>query len=328
MSGFDYTTTELLADIKRKAFVPVGQITFDDPSILAMADEEIQTGLVPFLMKTREEYLVDYKDVNVDGTTRSFEIPNRAIGAKLRAVTCLINPNNDINQPNERKVPEINAEDAVFNNNFNNFLGLQSFFLRENSVILSPGASSFAGQTLRMYYFKRPNKLIQTSQCAQVTAVTGQQAIVNLVPTNFGTSGTLTITADLVKATPPFRLLAMDLTISIDTTTNTATIPVNSNPLLDDGSPNYGINVGDYICLSGESPIPMLPVELQSLLAQRVAVKILASLGDDKNFQIATDRLKEMEHNCLGLISNRVEGSNRKVVNQFSTMNLNPFRRF
>lgn len=320
MSGFDYTTTELLADIKRKAFVPVSQITFDDPSILNMADEEIQTGLVPFLMKAREEYLVDYLDYSVDGTTRTFEMPARSIGAKLRAVTCLINPNNDIDQPNERKIPEINAEDAVFNNNFNNFLSLQSFFLRENNVILSPGASSFAGQTLRMYYFKRPSRLIQTSACSQITGIIGNQAIVNLVPTNFGTSGTLSITVDLVKANPPFRLLSMDLPITIDTTTNTATLPANLS--------TYGVSVGDYICLAGEAPIPTLPVELHSLLAQRVAVKILASLGDSANFQIATDRLKEMEHNVLGLISNRVEGSNRKVVNQFSTFNQNPYRRF
>lgn len=328
MSGFDFTTTELLADIKRKAFVPISQITFSDTDLLNMADEEIQIALVPFIMKVREEYLVDSVDIAVDGTTRTFEMPARAIGAKLRNVTCLINPNNDINQPNERKVPEINAEDAVFNNNFNNFLSLQSYFLRENNIILSPGASSFAGQTLRMYYFKRPSKLVLTSSCAQVTAINGQQAIVNLVPTNFGTSGTLTITADLVKASPPFRLYGMDLTVTIDTTTNTATIPVNTNILIDAGNPNYGIQVGDYICLSGESPIPTLPVELFSLLAQRVAVKILASLGDNSNFQIATDRLKDMEHNALELISNRVEGSNRKVVNQFSTMNLNPFRRF
>ena len=327
MSGFDYTSTELLADIKRKAFVPISQITFSDTDLLSMADEEIQTALVPFIMKAREEYLVTFIDYPIDGTSRTFEMPPRSIAAKLRQVSVLINPTNDQNQPNERRLPEINAEDAVYNNNYNNFLSLQTFFLRENNVILSPGAASYAGQILRLYYFKRPSKLIQTSQCAQVTAISGQTAIVNLVPTNFGTGGTLTITADLVKASPPFRLYGMDLTVTIDTTTNTATIPLNPMPT-EYHPANYGLAVGDYICLAGEAPIPTLPVELFSLLAQRVAVKILASLGDSANFQIATDRLKDMEHNALELISNRVEGSNRKVVNQFTTFNNQPYRRF
>ena len=112
----------------------------------------------------------------------------------------------------------------------------------------------------------------------------------------------------------------MDITLSIDTTTNTVTFPADLS--------TYGITVGDYICLSGESPIAMIPVEVQSLLAQRVAVKLLASMGDDKNFQIATNRLTEMEHSIRDLLSNRVEGANRKVVNHFNTFSSNPFRRF
>lgn len=319
MSGFNYTTTSLLADIKRKSFVPISQITFDDPALLSMADEEIQTGIVPFIMEAREEYLVDYLDYEIDGTTRAFEVPTRAIGAKLRDITVLINPNNN-NQPNERSLPQINAEDAVFNNTYNNFIALASFFLRDNNVILSPSADSFAGQTLRMYYFKRPSKLILTSQCSQITAVVDNTAIVNLVPTNFGSGGTLTVTVDVVKSSPPFKILTMDLSITVDTATNVATFPADLS--------TYNISIGDYICLAGESPIPTLPVEIHSLLAQRVAVKLLASLGDDKNFQIATNRLQEMERNIRNLISNRVEGANRKVVNNFTTFGNGPYRRF
>jgi len=320
MSGFNFTTTELLADIKRKSFVPISQITFSDDDLLAMADEEIQTGIVPFIMSVREEYFVDYVDYIVDENTRTYPIPARTIGAKLRMVTVLINPENN-QQPNERRLPEIDAAESIFNNNFNNFLSLQAFFLRDNSVVLSPSANSFAGQTLRLTYFKRPNKLIPVSSCSQLTGtVASNQAVVNIVPTNFGTGSSVTITADLVKATDPFDLLAMDIPITIDTSTNVATFPADLS--------TYNINVGDYICLAGESPIAILPFEAQSLLAQRVAVKILQALGDAKNFQLATTRLQEMEHNIKAMLSNRVEGSNRKVVNHYNTFNVNPFRRF
>lgn len=319
MSGFDYTSTELLADIKRKAFVPISQITFDDASILSMADEEIQTGMVPFLLAVREEYLVDFADVIVDGSTRSFDMPTRAIGAKLRQVTVLINSNNQ-DQPNEKSLPQMNADEAVFNNSFNNYLSLQAFFIRDNQVVLSPGPSSFAGQILRQYYFKRPNKLVQTSDCAQITSISGNTAVVGLVPVKFGTGNAVNITSDVVKGNPPFKLWTMDLPLVVDTTTNTVTFP---NTVA-----SYNIQVGDYICLTGESPIPMLPVEMFTFLAQRVAVKLLMSLGDEKNFQIATNRLQEMEHSVRNLLSNRIEGNVRKVVNQFSTFSNPGFRRF
>jgi len=319
MSGFDYTSTELLADIKRKSFVPISQITFSDDDLLNMADEEIQTGIVPFIMSVREEYLVDYQDIPINSQIRTYDIPSRAIGAKLRDVTLLLNPS-DVNQPNERSLPQIAAEDAVYNNSYNNFLGVLAFFLRDNQVVLSPNATNFGGQTLRLYYFKRPNRLVPTSSCAQIVSISTNTAVINLIPTAFGSGNTISITSDIVKAKPPFKLLTMDISLTIDSTTNTVTFPANLS--------TYGISVGDYICLSGESPIAMLPVEVNSLLAQRVAVKLLASMGDDKNFQIATNRLVEMEHSIRDLLSNRVEGANRKVVNHFSTFNNNPYRRF
>jgi hypothetical protein len=320
MSGFNYTSTNLLADIKRRSYAPISQITLTDQDLLDMADEELQVGVVPFMMEVREEYLVDYVDYNIEGNENQFEVPSRSIGAKLRDVTVLTSPSSQGNQPNEKSLPQINAEDSVWNNNYNNLLSIQSFFLRDNNVVLSPSASSYAGQQLRLYYFKRPNKLVLTSNCAQITSITDNTCTVNLVPTSYGSGNAISITSDVVKASPPFKLLTMDISLTIDSTTNTVTFP---NPLSD-----YSISVGDYICLAGETPIPIIPVELQSFLAQRVAVTILSSLGDPKNFEMATNRLLEMEKNIRNLISNRVEGANRKVVNRFSTFNQSPYRRY
>jgi len=319
MSGFNYTTTNLLADIKRRSFTPISQITFTNADLLNMADEEIQVGIVPFLMEAREEYLVTYKDYNIEGDTNEFEVPSRSIGAKLRDVTVLTSPSSQGNQPNEKSIPQINAEDSVWNNNYNNLLSIQSFFLRDNNVVLSPSASSYAGQQLRLYYFKRPNKLILPTECSQITSITDNTCTVNIVPTSYGSGQSLTITSDVVKAKPPFKLLTMDIDLIVDSTANTITFP--------DDLSSYDIEIGDYICLAGETPIPILPVELQSFLAQRVAVTLLSSMGDQRNFQMATNRLVEMEKNIRNLISNRVEGANRKVVNRFSTFNQSPYRR-
>lgn len=317
--GFDYSTTGLLADIKRKSFIPISQTTFSDADLLAMADEELQIGVVPLMMTTRAEYFVTFADYDVDGTVNAFAIPPRAVGAKLRNVTILVSPGTD-GLPNEVNLPQIDLDQASFDNNYNAYLAIQAFYLRDNDVRLSPSAQTFVGQQIRMYYFNRPNKLIQTSECSTISSISGNVATVNLIPTGFGSGTLYTITADVVKYNQGFKNLAEDLTLTVNTTNNTITF--SSDPAL------LNISAGDYICLAGESPVPQIPVELHTLLAQRTAVKVLESLGDEKNFAIASKKLAEMQKAVLGMISNRVEGAARKVVNNNSTLNNSRFRRY
>jgi hypothetical protein len=315
----DFTTTGLLADIKRKCFIPIAQTTFSDTDLLAMADEELQIGIVPLIMSVREEFFVTWKEYNVTGLTSSFSIPPRAIGSKLSKVTMIVDPTaSDV--PNEVLLPQLNADQAVFNTVFNNYLAIPAFYLQNNQLFLSPGGQQYAGQTLRQYYFRRPNQLILTSGCSTITSITDNIATVNLIPSTFGTGSLYTITSDVVKANPGFDLLGMDLSLTVNTVDNTITFT--------DDLADLDIQVGDYICLAGETPVPQIPVEVHTLLAQRTAVKVLEALGDEKNFAIASKKLVDMEHRITGLLSNRVEGAARKVVNNYSTLSTNPFGRF
>ena len=328
MAGFDYTTTNLVSDIERKCFIPTSQVTFSTADILAMADEELQIGVVPLVMRARSEYFVNYLDTTIQGTELGFDIPTRAIGGTLREVTIISNPGS-VDTPNERKIPQLAAEDAPYNNNFNNFLGLQAFYIRNNQVILSPNASAFGGDIiLRQYYFLRPNKLVEVNQTSQIISIFENVATVNIIPTTFfpagynSQSGTFDITVDIIKGTPGFSTLGMDQVVTVDPVALTITF---SQDLADYGT--AGANVGDYVCLQGETCIPQIPVELHTLLAQRTAVKILESLGDEKNLQLAAAKLKEMEHSIMGMITQRVEGNAKKIVNNYSVLN-KPFRRY
>src|SRR5690606_8653031 len=72
--------------------------------------------------------------------------------------------------------------------------------------------------------------------------------------------------------------------------------------------------VGDYVCLAGESPVPQIPVEFHALLAQEVVVKVLEALG--KSTKDAKDDLKTLKENLPNLITPRVQGESRRVVNR------------
>lgn len=324
--GFNFTTENLINDIKRRTFMPISQITYSDDDILNYADEELQVGIVPMIMTVREDYFVAYKEDLISSNQQGYDMPERAIAQKLQQVT-VIEPNGGPVPPSQIEVPlpriqTDQAQPGLIN------VGT-GYFLRDNQVMLQ-NSSNFDGYTLRQYYFRRPNKLVPVTQAAQIVkvgpngaipALAANQVLVNVIPSNFGTATSFTITADIVKNKPGFQTLAMDLTATctnsnlIITFTGLTEIP-------------EGVAVGDWVCLNGETVIPQVPVEVHPLLAQRVAIKILEGLGDVTNLQASQQKLKEAEKSVLGMLSNRVEGAPQKIINPWSTLRTYPWRRY
>ena len=319
--GFDYTSTNLLDDVKRRTFLPTNQITYSDDDILSYADEEMQTNIVPLLMSVREDYLVSYKEDTINANTAGYDIPERAIGMKLKDVTVIETtaPSTPPGGIVEISIPRIQSDQAP-TRMLNNYPG---FMVRENQIILQ-NPDAFNGYFLRQYYFKRPNKIVPVAQGAKIVALGPQgfvpvlaanQILVDAIPTGFGTSNTV----DLIQAKPGFRTISMDLPVTcsglVITFTSLTSLPTT-------------LQVGDWICLNGESTIPQIPVELHPILSQRVAVKILEGLGDTTNLQAAQIKLKEAEHSVLVMLSNRVEGEPQKIVNPYSTLRVYPWRRY
>jgi hypothetical protein len=93
---------------------------------------------------------------------------------------------------------------------------------------------------------------------------------------------------------------------------NTSTKVVNINP---DYIPK-DLEVGDFMPLAGETPIPNVPTELHMVLAQRVAQRVLEALGDSEGLNNATAKVAEMEMKLTSMMDNRVEGAPRKIVNR------------
>jgi len=74
------------------------------------------------------------------------------------------------------------------------------------------------------------------------------------------------------------------------------------------------LNIDDAISLSEETSIPQIPIELHPMLAQRVVMRCLESLGDAPGLQAAAAKLADMEAKTGSLIDNRVESAPLKVV--------------
>lgn len=293
MAASDYTSDMVLAAIRRHALLPRSTSEFmTDADILAITNEEIQTYIVDVLMSVHEEYLVFNKDTTLTSAT-AYPIPDRAIGRKLRDV--LISSDG----VTFAQLPRVEPEYRVSS-------GVDGYYFENDSVCLT---SAMAG-TLRMQYFIRPNKLVQTGY-GTITSIAGTVANFAAVTPAFSTSTPV----DAVAAKPGFRHLAIDQT---PTAASSTAVTFTVLPT--------GLVVGDYVCLAGESPVPQVPPECIPLLVMRVVTRILAVLGDPK-INVAKGLLDERYRSTVALLSPRDEGSSRYIVNRYGPGFSTPYRR-
>lgn len=299
----DYTTVDLIKSIKRRASIPTQQQLFADIDFVELANDELDSSIVPLLMRVREEYFVEYKDYQI-GLGYKFEIPFNAIGLKLRSVCIVVN----VGTTSEQiiSLPRFDLETIGSNNKglyslTNNSPGVTGFYLEDNSVVLYPQVNSYTNGVLRLYFLKRPLKLTVITNSGMIKSInTGTKEIVlSSVPSDWVVGSVL----NAVSQVPGFK-----------TTNSKITITSLSNPTVTLDTVE-GLGVGDYITLQGYSVIPQIPVEAQKVLAQSTVVKCLEALGDREGMKVAEAKLEQNKQDMLVLISPRVEGASKKVTN-------------
>lgn len=299
------TASKLIRSIKRKSMIPEDQDTFDNQDFLEMINEEIQTSALPHLLTVHEEYLVYYVDVPFVEGQQSYRIPARSVGNRLRDLH-FVDAEGDIIREAARisleEIPEYKYS------NSSTYTGL--FYVQNNKVVLigsAPQSNSF----LRMYFYLSPSEVVNESDTAVISAIDRVNGVISLstFPSNFSTSTQF----DFVSSKNPNNLVSFDVDVtSTDNVTKTITLPAAN--ISDD------LEVGDYACLPEQTPVPQLPSELHSTLAQRVAISCLEALSDTEGLNLAQRKLMESERHTWDLVDNRVEGANQKMSNRHGTL--------
>jgi hypothetical protein len=136
--------------------------------------------------------------------------------------------------------------------------------------------------------------------------------------TGFSTSALL----DVLRRNPGHHTFAYDVNpLAVDTVNKTITF-YTPDIVTFSFSPNVipAPVPGDYIAFAGEAIIPQIPSDLHDVLSQRVVCRVLQSLGDAQGYQIAKDKLDEMNKLMGNLIDNRTESQNKKIVNLSGTL--------
>lgn len=295
-----YDINALIANIKRRGSVPTSQNLLQTADFIALANDELEINLVPDIMSVREEYFVAPYLVPLSPSMTTVQIPTRAVGGKLLDVQ-LVTSNQIIQLPRLLETDRSSTNPNTF-----------GFFVQGNTIQLSFTPDS--SMTLNLVHYRRPNQLVATSACGQITAISTNTVTVSALPSTM----VIGVTCDLVQANPGFDCTTIDQAITnvSGTTLTFASLPSN-------------LSIGDWVCLSQQSPVPQIPQELHAVLAQMVVVKCLEALGDRDGMQIAEAKLEKMKASTLKMISPRIDDSPKKITNRNGLLaNIRTFRRY
>lgn len=282
-----FDTTRLINQINLKGSIPQGRFT--DQEILDVAYDVLISSIAPFVISNREDYYVMSTTSAITASQSSYPLPSRALGQSLREVK-VVRGNQIID------IERIDLEEVT-----SSLEGQPNqFYIENNELILYP-TPSVTADTLKVYYFIRPSKLVPTTESAIITAIdTGTNTI---TVTDAPSSWTTASTFDLIQGRSGFKTISQDLTASA---VSTSSITLSSLPST--------LAVGDYINLAEETCFPFIPTEAHSLLVHATIAELLESMGDMNGFQVAEARVERMKESLMTLFATRIQGAPKQLT--------------
>lgn len=294
--ALDYTSTAVIADLKRRGKIPTNQNLYQETDLAAILSAEINDTILPRIMSVREDHFVTFKDTLIVTGTDSYAIPQRAVGGKLKDVVIVDNLGTVLED-----LPRLTYTDVSLFSPMD-YVKLYGFYLQGDDVRLYPNASGWNGRYLRQYYFRRPNKLVVTTAAGKITAINTGTLEVTL--DNAPSTWTAATTFDVIAGRPNFRSVVDDAVI-----TNIAGSVLTFTSVT-------GFTVGDYVAEAGESPVPQIPYDAFGWLAQRGALKAVESIANQQELAAHIAAATDQEARFIDKITPRVDDAPKKIVSR------------
>ena len=279
--------------------LPSTDARFTDAKLLKLLTDELQGNIAPLVHNAKAEHgIVQYTVAGVVGTAE-YQLPSNAFANTLRDVYW-VDSNSNIIPLNQRSA----ADPLMYAMSRNN--GTPShYYMRGSRVVIAPPPG--AAGTLALPHYARPSSLVLVGSTIMIDAVNVSGGSVFLTINYDGVSPFAYDTERLsvVSATPAFETRIVN--------------GLNSNPdaqgggvfvLEFDADEMVGgtPQVGDYLCLPGESPVPQCPAELFPLLHARAALVAVPSTGDMSQASAAlAAQVADLEAKARAFLQPRVE---------------------
>lgn len=307
------TGDKMIASVRNRTMTPDDTSIFTDQDILDILNEEMDVEVLEKLLTLHEEHLT----VHIDIPRRSdgiYDIPYRAIGNKLRDVS-LINGTDVVYELSQISLGEL--PDYSYSLDSTNYL--DKFYVESNKLKMINPTRSY--DSIRMYFYIRPNVLTKVENAAKITDWSideNEQTITfNLESKGKNFSIDTEIEYDFIGYRTPNKIKGFDI--------KPTEVNIGSNPYitfnLPDIEPFLGdISKKDYISIAEETPVPNIPTEMHPIMAQAAAIHILESLGDTEALGNAQRRMDKMTNSVRTLIDDRVELAPKKIKPRHTTL--------
>lgn len=290
----DYTTTGLLANMKRRGFTPSSSgLTTSD--LLSCLSETLRTYIPAFLKGLREEFIISQLSIAV--TSATVPVPARACGIALRTIGWLESDGRV--RPLTRIEPERRSDWGQSGSS------PRGFMFQGNNCILVPAVTS---GTLVVSYQQRTGELVLPTSAAVIdNRLNSTTLVVSNAPNTIASD----VLCDVVGFQPNFKLKAMDLEV-VAVSDNGGGF---SSVVFTDTLPTTFV-AGDFLCLANETCVPAeLPLECFDLLAQATAFQIASDTGSER-LKTITLALERLEKQVALVLSPRDDGGARVIVNR------------
>lgn len=297
----DYTTTELLKQIKELGFIPTNQNQWSDDRILGLADRALRLYVMPVLMTTHGDYFDETYSFPTEANVATYDIPTRAAYERLRYVRVQTSGNS-------RPLPLSLIEPAEsWEFTWTGAAGQPTnYMLGPHGITLFPTPSTNQF-TISMTYHRRAPKMVQTSAGRQVQGNNGSQLILaSTIPTSWLTTSLFTTHLDVMRGTPGFKYWMTDETIDAFSSSG------NTLQFLS-VSPDPGIAYPDWVTVANEAVIPPVPFEFMNLLSTATARVYLSLNGSAQQKQNCQDLLDTETQTLLASTTPRTEGDVQKI---------------
>lgn len=297
------TTSKLIDSVKQRAMLPTNDKTFSEDDFIEILNEEMDTGIVPKVIKQHEEYYTVFEDIPTESGKTRYRIPYRAIGNKLRDIAYVDSAGN-ISELSRISLEELSEYQS------NNVSDIDEVFYLESNEVVFPRISAGTG-TLRFYFHLRPNSLVTENKVGRITGINRTTGTITV--SNFPSEFSNLPLMDFISHQSPNRIEAYDVQpVSVNVTAKEVVFNVDDIP--------SELKVGDYLCQQQETVIPQIPVEMHTMLAQKAAIYCLEALNDSEGLANAQRKMERMEGDIDVLINNRVEGAPKKVFTRQGTL--------
>lgn len=293
MAAPDYTVDALLEAAREDGDLPDWEEDDARDALLRLMNRQQRLEIAALLQLAKEQYRHAVLDVVLEAGELRYDLPERAVAAGIVQVKATDDSGGLVATlnlfPSEREGER-------------GFMGGPGQGYLEGNQLVLYSAPPNAGR-LRITYNRRLSELVLLEDAGRITNINLGTGVLQIsaAPADFITGAAA---YDLVKATPHFDLRAMDLSATRSTT----------NMTFDPDELPDGLEVGDYVCRAGTTPVCQAPLELHPVLALRTAYRHLKSTGSPDASGLKDD-LDVAERLAMGILKPRVEGQLPVIIN-------------